>query len=87
MDASRQDFDEPSIPFQLSRGAGGVETKLSSRPSVPRAIVLGLQKMIPPDCFYGQRLRSQHWQRFFGFGRRKFPIEVREIFFGQFDVD
>jgi len=44
-------------------------------------------KIIPTDCFHGERLLSQHRQRFFGFGRRKFPIEIREIFFSQFDID
>src|SRR6266508_1430590 len=44
-------------------------------------------KIIPTDCFYGERVRLQHWQCFLGFGRRKFPIEVPEVFFAQFDVD
>ena len=65
-----------------------LKSKVSSRPSVPRALVLGLQKIIPNDCFLvRERIRSQHRQWFFGFWWRKFPIELGEIFVGQFDLD
>jgi len=37
---------------------------------------------LPPQILY-----LQHRQRFFGFRRREFFVELGEIFFGQFDLD